>query len=63
MRINLDDLFRLSHRTGRQVVVETVGGRETRRRIHYDGWVYTMPEDEQELLDIITARVDGGGGG
>lgn len=60
MRINLDDLFRLSHATGRQVVVESVRGQ---RRIHYDGWVYTLPLDEDELLDIVMTRLNGGGGG
>jgi len=61
MKITLADLFRLSRITNRQVVVETVG--PGTHRIHHDGWIYTMPEDEDELLDRITARLDGGGGG
>jgi len=52
-KITLDDLFHLSYFTNRQVVVEVVGGRETRERIHHDGWVYALPEDEDELLVII----------
>lgn len=52
-KITLDDLFHLSYFTNRQVVVEVVGGRDTVERIHHNGWVYALPEDEDELLSII----------
>lgn len=56
--VTVADLMRLSYRTGEAVTIEVVGGRDVRERIHVDGMIFNLPDDEPELLAFIKFKTE-----